>query len=290
MKLRVPYWATEGFDVKLNGKSVATHYQPCSYVEIPLRKWSKKDVVEVVMPFSRHLDFTPDKMEIDQQRTTYKPMWTAALMEGPLVMAAKDLKTWEEATLRPGQDLSSLNLIPDYAADRNITHYFRIDAPVEQSGTTDISVLRSLMQMAKNRISAQKEWEALEVKVPEHAPWAPHGYARMTEQYELASQLLDGSNTDQGERIGETTAALNAALNTMRPGNLSEPEDLAPLTALMEQARTQFTTGSEPQDHRELRQALRYAQMVTRYVNDGSGTHDMINRAVSQLQTCLSPP
>jgi hypothetical protein len=29
---------------------------------------------------------------------------------------------------------------------------------------------------------------------------------------------------------------------------------------------------------------MRYAQMVTRYVNDGSGTMDMIKRADGQLQ------
>ena len=59
MKLRVPYWATEGFDIKLNGKSIAKHYQPSSYVEIPARRWTEKDVVEVVMPFTRHIDFAP---------------------------------------------------------------------------------------------------------------------------------------------------------------------------------------------------------------------------------------
>ena len=63
MKLRVPYWATEGFDVRLNGKSIATHYQPSSYVEIPARKWTKKDVVEVVMPFTKHLDFQLEQVQ-----------------------------------------------------------------------------------------------------------------------------------------------------------------------------------------------------------------------------------
>ena len=56
MKLRVPYWATEGFDVRLNGKSITHHPTPGTYVEIPIRKWTKKDVVEVIMPFTRHFD------------------------------------------------------------------------------------------------------------------------------------------------------------------------------------------------------------------------------------------
>ena len=285
MKLRVPYWASEGFDIRLNGKSLAADYQPCSYVEIPLRKWSKKDVVEVVMPYKRHLDFAPDKMEIDQRRTTYEPRWAAAVMEGPLVMAATDVKTWEEATLKPGQNLAALNWVPDYNADRHITHYFRIDAPVEQNGNADTSVLKSLMQMARNRINAQQAWNELVVKVPEHAPWAEHGYKRMAEQYEVAQQVLKDEaegkvGTELARRVDQTSAALNAALNTMRPGNLAEPEDLQPLTALMEKMRGKdFRSMSQ-----EERQAMRYAQMVTRYVNDGSGTMDMIKRAVGQLE------
>jgi hypothetical protein len=196
-------------------------------------------------------------------------------------MAAQGINTWEDATLRDGQDLSGLRLLPDYAADENITHYFRIDAPVEQSaagGEASLKVLRSLMQMAKKRMDAQEAWNALVVKVPEHAPWAPYGYARMAEQYQKAEGLL--AKGDNGAELDKTSAALNAALNTMRPGNLAEPEELQPLAALME--KTQGTNWREMNS--ELRQALRYAQMVTKYVNDGSGTRDMIQRAVSQLE------
>ena len=278
MKLRVPYWATSGFDVKLNGQSVATAYQPCSYVEIPLRNWKKGDVVEVVMPYVQHLDFAPDKMEIDFEHT-YEPMWAATIMQGPLVMGATGLKTWDEATLRPGQSLSHLHFVPDYDADRHVTHYFRINAPVEQSGATDASVLRNLMQMAKNRIDVQEAWNALEVKVPEHAPWAPNGYHRMVTQYALANSLLDAP--DRADEIDKTAAALNAALNTMRPGNLAEPEDLQELSQLVGQAGNLDKTD-------EVRRALRYAQMVTKYVNDGSGTHDMISRATTQLRELLA--
>jgi len=283
MKLRVPYWATEGFSVKLNGKEIAKSYQPCSYVEIPMRKWKKKDVVEITMPFGRHLDFAPDKMEIDQRRQAYEPRWAAALMEGPLVMAAKNLKTWDEATLRPGEDLSKLELVADYNADRHITHYFRIDAPVEQGGVADATVLRSLAQMAKKRIDAQEAWNKLEVKVPEHAPWAPYGYERMATQYAKACELLAKENSadwaKSGELVDKTAAALNAALNTMRPGNLAEPEDLEPLQQLMEKTHGQDWRSMSD----EMRKAARYGQMVTKYVNDGSGTKDMIERAVKQL-------
>ena len=80
MKLRVPYWATEGFSVKLNGVELADAYQPCSYVEIPEREWLAGDKVEVRMPFGKHICFGPDKMDlaatgVNETRTPFAPMW-----------------------------------------------------------------------------------------------------------------------------------------------------------------------------------------------------------------------
>lgn len=277
MKLRVPYWATEGFDIKLNGKSIATHYQPSSYVEIPLRKWSKKDVVEVVMPYNRHLDYTPDKLEVAGKQT-YSPMWTAALMEGPLVMAAKDVKTWDEATIHCEDDWNRFHFVPDYDADRHVTHYFRLDAPVPPATEVDTLVLRQTLAMAQSRIEAQQAWNALTVKVPEHTPWASHGYARMMEQYQQCAAILTTKvNPVDAEK---SLSKLNAALTAMRPGNLAEMEDMEELKQLMKQVRELPRTDAR-------RDALRRAERVVRYVTDGSGTKDMIDSATNQLKDIL---
>ena len=99
VKLRVPYWATEGFDIRVNGQRVSSRYQPCSYVTLPPRRWTSADSIEVVMPFTRHIDFGPD---------TVDGAWLGAYMQGPIVMAAD----------------STGHFLPDYAADRHITHYF----------------------------------------------------------------------------------------------------------------------------------------------------------------------
>ena len=103
LRLRVPYWATEGFCVTLNGQPVATSFQPSSYVEIPQSRWRKTDVVEVTMPFTNHIDFGPDKMELaatgKNETSTFAPQWLGAFMQGPLVMAAKDIRTWDEASI-----------------------------------------------------------------------------------------------------------------------------------------------------------------------------------------------
>ena len=318
MKLRVPYWATEGFDVRLNGKSLATAYQPCSYVEIPARQWSAQDVVEVIMPFTKHLDFGPDKMETSPAyekdgKTEYTPMWAGALMYGPLVMAAEGIHSWDEATVDMAGDLSDITLngaktgtgadanlytltfkdktfIPDYAADKHVTHYFRMNIPVdpsvkyvaEVSEGIDKSALRELLLIAKTRQEEQTAWNALAVKVPEYAPWAVHGYGRMLEQAAKAQPFMDAPDDKYTqEEIDKAASALNAVINTMRPGNLPELEDMDELMTLLEQAK------KLPEDDRRANRAIGYAGMVIRYVSDGSGTMDMIQRATTQLKEVL---
>ena len=318
MKLRVPYWATEGFDVRLNGKSLAATYQPCSYVEIPARQWSAQDVVEVIMPFTRHLDFGPDKMETSPAyekdgKTEYTPMWAGALMYGPLVMAAEGIHNWDEATVDMAGDLSDITLngaktgtgadanlytltfkdktfIPDYAADKHVTHYFRMNIPVdpsvkyvaEVSEGIDKSALRELLLIAKTRQEEQTAWNALAVKVPEYAPWAVHGYGRMLEQAAKAQPFMDAPDDKYSqEEIDKAASALNAVINTMRPGNLPELEDMDELMTLLEQAK------QLPEDDRRANRVIGYAGMVIRYVSDGSGTMDMIQRATTQLKEVL---
>ena len=318
MKLRVPYWATEGFDVRLNGKSLAATYQPCSYVEIPARQWSAQDVVEVIMPFTRHLDFGPDKMETSPAyekdgKTEYTPMWAGALMYGPLVMAAEGIHSWDEATVDMAGDLSDITLngaktgtgadanlytltfkdktfIPDYAADKHVTHYFRMNIPVdpsvkyvaEVSEGIDKSAIRELLLIAKTRQEEQTAWNALAVKVPEYAPWAVHGYGRMLEQAAKAQPFMDAPDDKYSqEEIDKAASALNAVINTMRPGNLPELEDMDELMTLLEQAK------QLPEDDRRANRVIGYAGMVIRYVSDGSGTMDMIQRATTQLKEVL---
>ncbi|MBE6256523.1 MAG: hypothetical protein E7103_01030 [Prevotella sp.] len=318
MKLRVPYWATEGFDVRLNGKSLAATYQPCSYVEIPARQWSAQDVVEVIMPFTKHLDFGPDKMETSPAyekdgKTEYTPMWAGALMYGPLVMAAEGIHSWDEATVDMAGDLSDITLngaktgtgadanlytltfkdktfIPDYAADKHVTHYFRMNIPVdpsvkyvaEVSEGIDKSALRELLLIAKTRQEEQTAWNALAVKVPEYAPWAVHGYGRMLEQAAKAQPFMDAPDDKYTqEEIDKAASALNAVINTMRPGNLPELEDMDELMTLLEQAK------KLPEDDRRANRVIGYAGMVIRYVSDGSGTMDMIQRATTQLKEVL---
>ena len=160
LKLRVPYWATEGFEVKLNGKPVAKRYQPCSYVEIPMRQWKESDKIEVIMPFTPHISWGPDKMSLavtgkNETQTPFEPQWVGAIMYGPLVMSTSDVQEWKDAdfTLQSnlcdiqlhgakldgkyGDNLFTLSLAgkqfqPDYYQTEHSTHYLRLNI---QTGT-----------------------------------------------------------------------------------------------------------------------------------------------------------
>ena len=274
VRLRVPYWATEGFDIKLNDKSIATHYQPSSYVEIPIRRWTTKDVIEVTMPFTKHIDFGPDKVD---------GYWLGAFMQGPLVMAATNIKSWDEATVDAN---APLNLLPDYEGDKHLTHYFRLNLPAATSSVvadfpTDKSQLRELLLIVKSRMDEQQAWNDMTVKVPEFAPWASHSFARMEEQYRKTQPYMDApEDRYTQEEIDKAASALNAIINTMRPGNLAEPEDLEELQSLLEKVGKLPTNDS-------ISRATSYANMVIRYVSDGSGTKDMIERATKQMKEIL---
>lgn len=455
LKLRVPYWATNGFDIKLNGTSVAGSYQPSSYITIPTRRWDTTDVVEITMPFCKHIDFGPDKMETaatgkNETNTAFAPMWAGTLMYGPLAMVAKGIGNWDEATLDIASDLHDImanppqegtpglggnlytltvdgkTFVPDYYQGEHLTHYFRINllgdpcaavkeqlaakleearifrpenykkkslaalekqiaageaifdathieeaqftaqiAAIENAITgleankkTDKSLLEAaiseaesktnaeytwdsyeafqkaiseakgilsssddqiqidrqrlalskaeenlvsaedidkltlaeLLSLAKDREKAQAAWEALAVKVPEYAPWAPHGFDRLMEQTRKAQAVYD--NADKNYNQAEVNAAaseLNAAINTMRPGNLPELEDLGALSALLAQAKAADASRYQPQEAETLKETIDYAEMVVKYVSDGSGTHDMIQNAMTRLSEALNP-
>ena len=89
MKLRVPYWATKGFDVKVNGTAQNIEAEISSYVALEGIK--DGDVIEISMPWDLHLDKTPDKIG----KST-----VASVMYGPLVMAAQNDSTdWKTLVL-----------------------------------------------------------------------------------------------------------------------------------------------------------------------------------------------
>ena len=315
LKLRVPYWATEGFGVKVNGKELRSKYQPSSYVEVPEREWKAGDSVEVTMPFGKHLFFGPDKMDLaatgmNESATPFAPMWEGVVMYGPLVMATPDITVWDQAEFELDPDLGDIVLqghtddegtmgnvytltlgdktfYPDYYLTEHATHYLRLNVlttgkKTKKTRGVDKTYLDQAIRIARSRVEAQDAWNALETKVPAFAPWAPNGYARMLEQLSVAEAMNAAQPKDlTQEEVTKATSALNAAINTMRPGNLAEPEDLAGLLRLTVDAK------EIPNKNTRLREAIDFADMVIQYVNDGSGTKDLIDRAQARLEEAL---
>lgn len=315
LKLRVPYWATQGFSIKVNGKEVAKSYQPSTYVELEQKHWKVGDVVEIDMPFSKHIEYGADKLSSDVASldgTPLKTSWVGTLMYGPLVMAGTGAQTWNQATLNIDSKLNNItvgesngvttgagaNLLtlkldgkefqPDYYRNANSTHYYRInltDAKSKKSKKVkiDFTELNSLLNLAAERKSDQEKWNALSQKVPEYAPWAPFGYERMQKVMAQAQELVaKGKKKVTQDELEGTTAILNRAINTMRPGNLAEMENLRELSGLLRRAGWPDDNTSE-----ELKEAISYGRMVQKYVTDGSGTHDMIHAAVGKLKKAM---
>lgn len=315
LKLRVPYWATQGFSIKVNGKEVAKSYQPSTYVELEQKHWKVGDVVEIDMPFSKHIEYGADKLSSDVASldgTPLKTSWVGTLMYGPLVMAGTGAQTWNQATLNIDSRLSNItvgesngvttgaeaNLLtlklggkefqPDYYRNANSTHYYRInltDAKSKKSKKVkiDFTELNSLLNLAAERKADQEKWNALSQKVPEYAPWAPFGYERMQKVMAQAQELMaKGKKKVTQDELEGTTAILNRAINTMRPGNLAEMEDLRELSGLLRRAGWPDENTSA-----ELKDAISYGRMVQKYVTDGSGTHDMIHAAVEKLKKAM---
>ena len=313
LKLRVPYWATKGFDVKLNGKSMQQTYLPSSYVEIPQRQWNEKDVVEIIMPFQTHIFYGPDKMDIaatgkNETRTSFEPAWLGTLMYGPLAMSTPDIQHWNDADFTLKENLSNIhplgasegngyngnlytlslstlngeiNFQPDYYQTGHSTHYLRLhlenDRKAKNSGVLDKSNLELYIQLAQDRVKEQEEWNALTQKIPQFAPWAPFGYSRMKKQLEQSEQVLQEQNSSQ-QIINKAASSLSVIINSMRPGNLAEPEDLQELLSLSTSLKNISDKSTQ------LRSALDYADTVISYVNDGSGTPDMIEKAIDRLK------
>lgn len=315
LKLRVPYWATQGFSIKVNGKEVAKSYQPSTYVELEQKHWKVGDVVEIDMAFSKHIEYGADKLSSDVASldgTPLKTSWVGTLMYGPLVMAGTGAQTWNQATLNIDSRLSNItvgesngvttgagaNLLtlklggkefqPDYYRNANSTHYYRInltDAKSKKSKKVkiDFTELNSLLNLAAERKADQEKWNALSQKVPEYAPWAPFGYERMQKVMAQAQELVaKGKKKVTQDELEGTTAILNRAINTMRPGNLAEMEDLRELSGLLRRAGWPDENTSA-----ELKDAISYGRMVQKYVTDGSGTHDMIHAAVGKLKKAM---
>jgi DUF1680 family protein len=76
LKIRVPYWATKGVTVSINGDPQEATATPSTYLTLE-HAWKAGDAVVVDIPLTLHIATTPDDKQVQ------------AAMYGPLVLAAR---------------------------------------------------------------------------------------------------------------------------------------------------------------------------------------------------------
>ena len=100
LALRRPFWAGDGFSVRVNGRVVKNVPKPDSYVEVT-RTWKSGDKVELVLPK------TLRKEVLANDPNRFAVMW------GPLVLAGDlgpeiDLDRWERLGSKAAADVPAL--------------------------------------------------------------------------------------------------------------------------------------------------------------------------------------
>jgi uncharacterized protein len=97
LHVRHPAWATEGFEIRVNGEKQNLSSQPGSYAVIE-RTWNPGDTVDVTMPFSTHVEAFADNPR------------RFAVLNGPLVLSAQvpSARTLPTVTVSPQQMATAL--------------------------------------------------------------------------------------------------------------------------------------------------------------------------------------
>ena len=76
LRLRIPYWATQGVRLRINGKPQLVQATPGSYLALQ-RRFADGDRIELDLPIALHAAPLPDEPSLQ------------AMMYGPLVLAAQ---------------------------------------------------------------------------------------------------------------------------------------------------------------------------------------------------------
>jgi hypothetical protein len=206
--IRRPYWATAGFEIRVNGQPQTVASSPGDYA-ILARQWANGDTVEVSMPFSLRMEGFRDNPH------------RVALMNGPLVLCAE-----VDAKLRPGIKISkpypiavaeegklSTSLRPVAGRPSTFTgpaSVFRVSA---DPGAPDVTLEPFYAVHGSRRyvvywdVCTPAEWSAIEAK--RQAELAAEA-AQLKQMKASTIDLVDPLD-EQGERAhnlqGERTAA-----------------------------------------------------------------------------------
>lgn len=134
LKIRIPYWCRDTFQIQVNGETLPAAEKGAGYYLLE-RSFADGDCITIVMPYSLHLCYTEDP---------YEGYPVASLMYGPLVMTALSERTdWIRLNLPPVLEeafavrwedgmpvlwYDDLRFLPSYAAQNLAYHtYFLVN-------------------------------------------------------------------------------------------------------------------------------------------------------------------
>ena len=286
MKLRVPYWATKGFEVKVNSETICTNPEVSTYVEID-RTWSDGDVVEITMPYTLHLDKTPDKLDEDGSTV-------ASLMYGPLVMVAKDTRdtyvpmNWytvvlsenleDTVTVVTGPDdeegkvphltTNGLDFFPMYDA-----YNYRYHAYVKVEDTQSVLNTDQLETLVASAVEAMEE------------NYGAEEWAALQDAIAAANDVLANPEATQVD-VYNAYKALEAALaDTIVPAPDKSDLQSAVDNVLADSEKDKYTEGS----WNAYQEAIANAQAVLADVNATQEDIDAALTALQAAQDALKP-
>lgn len=235
MKLRVPYWAENGFKVTVNGTTEIENAEPSSYVTLSNVK--KGDVIEITAPYGYHLDKTPDKLSGAS---------VASLMYGPFVMVAKlDSAKWKTLVLSEnlnqsvkkveGEDVltlstNGLTFKPMYdAADYAYHTYFKVivgdgDSAYYEASVTNATPGRGTFELSSEMV---KEGETLVITAK---PEDGYKVKRLSVNGEHVTIGEDNTYTIENVRQDIVITGSFALINPPKPDN-SAIEQIATVSA-----------------------------------------------------------
>lgn len=107
LKLRVPYWATDGYNIAINGEAQNVTATPSTYVTLS-RDWKAGDVVTIDVPLTLHFDSAPDDKQV--QTAMYGPLVLAARLgtedlSASMIYGPEGPRGWGEAYPMPVVDM-----------------------------------------------------------------------------------------------------------------------------------------------------------------------------------------
>jgi hypothetical protein len=152
---RIPNWATNGYNVKINGVEQYVNPIPSSYVTLGY-SWNDGDEIEIEIPMSLHLLKTMDDSAV------------GSIFYGPILLAGKEsgsLSKLRELTINERDLASDIVVDPatltaaygdyefkpfyDFVTDRHSV-YFRFDYTRQNYQEVDYSQLEEAIQSAEN--------------------------------------------------------------------------------------------------------------------------------------------